>query len=114
MERKMKICDIVDQYSINNIRIFTEMDIIHSLHAFGIPCGMTTGETAVVECLINEDRYKVSDGYKFTLVPVDETQPVGLRHFYQSDFDNLRNRYPEDYKIFILVDHDGKYERFRG
>ena len=37
-----------------------------------------------VECEIVEDRYKVDDGYKVTLKPLDPN--YAYEHFYQSDF----------------------------
>lgn len=40
-----------------------------------------------VECEIVEDRYKVSDGYKVTLKPLDSN--YASRHFYQNDFVSL-------------------------
>ncbi len=40
-----------------------------------------------VECEIVEDRYKVDDGYKVTLKPLDSN--YAYEHFYQDDFISL-------------------------
>lgn len=40
-----------------------------------------------VECEIVEDRYKVDDGYKVTLKPLDNN--YAYEHFYQEDFISL-------------------------
>ena len=40
-----------------------------------------------VECEIVEDRYKVDDGYKVTLKPLDNN--YASEHFYQEDFISL-------------------------
>ena len=40
-----------------------------------------------VECVINEDRYKIDDGYKITLQSIEEG--YGRENYYQCDFDSL-------------------------
>ncbi|MDT3387232.1 MAG: hypothetical protein LIR46_05640 [Bacteroidota bacterium] len=43
-----------------------------------------------VECEIVEDRYKVDEGYKVTLKPLDSN--YASRHFYQCDFISLMEK----------------------
>ena len=42
------------------------------------------GKDDWVECEIVEDRYKVDEGYKVTLKPLDDNH--AYQHFYQEDF----------------------------
>ena len=43
-----------------------------------------------VECEIVEDRYKVDEGYKVTLKPLDDNH--ASQHFYQCDFISMLKR----------------------
>lgn len=46
----------------------------------------------LVPCKIIEDRYKVAEGYKVSLKPIDEySELFGRRDFYQTDFNSLVN-----------------------
>jgi hypothetical protein len=57
---------------------------------FVLPWGVaiTSGnKNTWVECKIDEDRYKVSEGYKITLISLDER--FTYEHYYQSDFRGL-------------------------
>jgi hypothetical protein len=114
----MDIKEIVETYGIKNVRVFTEMPVCQSLHKFGLPIGITDREKMVMtECQIVESRYKVAEGYKLTLQPVNpgDGEPLyaGSEHYYQCDFNNMRRRNPDAFKIYILVDEDGRYERLR-
>lgn len=54
----------------------------------GMPfCLCDANDTDWTECIIREDRYKVDDGYKVTLVPID--QRFAHEDYYQSDFVSL-------------------------
>ena len=48
---------------------------------------VSTGNKSWCECRVVEDRYKVSEGYKVTLQPLDDN--FLSAHFYQSDFISL-------------------------
>lgn len=114
----LSIKEIVETYGIKNIRIFTQMEVCESLHRFGLPIGVTNREnTILTECQIVENRYKVADGYKITLEPVapGDGNPhyIGSRHYYQSDFNGMRRRDPDKFKVYILVDEDARYELLR-
>jgi hypothetical protein len=54
---------------------------------FGISYTSSNDETVMVPCVVNEDRYEVSKGYKITLECV--LPGFGKHHFYQSDFLSL-------------------------
>lgn len=109
---------IVATYGVANVRVFLPLRESHSLHGFGLPLAVSSNDSneEIVECAINEERYKVADGYKITFTPVADREDGRLflsETFYQSDFDSLRRGLPEDFRIYILVDEDAKYERFR-
>lgn len=108
----MGIREIVETYGVKNIRVF--MGMKPSTNRFMMGAELPYN---VVECEIVETRYKVSEGYKVALSPVEQPAHGDYRyveeHFYQTDFDNLRRENPDDYRIYILVDEDGKYERLR-
>jgi len=112
----MNIKKLVAEYGAINLRIFIPMQRIHLLHGlFGIPMGFTSSNDPwdIVECVIDESRYKVSDGYKITFKALDES--YGSDHYYQMDFDNMfrKDRNHGDYRVYILVDEDNKYELIR-
>lgn len=50
-------------------------------------CLCDAKDTDWTECVINEDQYKVDEGYKVTLVPIDRR--FAHEDFYQSDFVSL-------------------------
>lgn len=114
----MDIQDIVATYGVKNIRVFLPLQPCHSLADCGLPIAVTFSdeEYHIVECEIDESRYTVSDGYKITFSPVERADQKHLfarEHFYQSDFDSLRRSFPDEYRIYVLVDEDAKYQRVR-
>lgn len=54
---------------------------------FGFGVIVDADEQNWVECKIVEDRYKVDEGYKVTLKPLDNN--YASEHFYQEDFISL-------------------------
>lgn len=58
--------------------------LMHPISFFGIADG---NKYDWVECEIVEDRYKVDEGYKVTLKPLDSKH--AYQHFYQMDFISL-------------------------
>lgn len=113
------------EYGLNNLRFFVPMPPIHSLHALGLPIGFTDSndEEVMQECIADERRYKVEEGYKIELRAVNggraeeleegETY-YGSKTFYQMDFGSLINRHPDIFRIYVLVDEDNKYVRIDG
>lgn len=65
---------------------FCQMDFISYVIPF-MGIAMSDGSKNWVECKIVEDEYKVADGYKVTLEPLDKR--YARHHFYQSDFESL-------------------------
>lgn len=109
---------IVETYGVANVRVFLPLRESHSLHGFGLPLAVSSSNSTeeIVECSIDEKRYPVADGYKITFKPVGDREDGRLflpETFYQSDFNSLRRGLPEDFRIYVLVDEDAKYERFR-
>lgn len=60
-------------------------------------------EAKVVEAKIIEDRYKVGNGYKLTLKPIDKKYATS--DYYQMDFISLCREYPNLY--YVTVDGEG-------
>lgn len=112
-------------YGLKNLRFFIPMRPVHSLHALGLPIGFedSNDEEVMQECVADERRYKVDDGYKIELRAInggaaeeldqDETY-YGSKTFYQMDLASLINRHPDIFRIYALVDEDNKYERVDG
>ena len=63
----------------------------------GTPC--TAGLVDFVECKLDESLYPVSDWYKLTLVPVEETGLFGYEHYYITTLVSLIN----DGSIYVKV-----------
>ena len=68
-----------------NAHYFCQMEAFYVVAPFGL--GITSGKTSWVECEISEHRYKLSDGYKISLKPLDSR--FAGRDFYISDFELL-------------------------
>lgn len=106
------------EYGAINLRFFVPMQVTESLHMMGLPCGMTNGDSPYVEveCEVDESRYKMADGYKIALKPVVQELIEGRfyfagRDYYQMDFINMIERDPDEFRIYVLVDEDNKYQR---
>jgi hypothetical protein len=118
--RRINIQDLAAEYGVNNLRFFIPMRKSMSLLAFGLPMGMSSSDTEptqLVECTVNEKRYKVSEGYKIQFSPVNrgDGEPFYYadQSYYQSDFGGIMAKNPDSYRIYVLVDEDNKYERLR-
>ena len=73
-------------FAINkNSHYFCQMEKFAVITPFGF--GMTSGDFSWVECEISEDRYKLSEGYKISLRPLDRR--FAGRDFYILDFESL-------------------------
>lgn len=68
-----------------DIHYFCQMEAFSVITPFGF--GITSGKTSWVECEISEHKYKLSDGYKVSLKPLDNR--FAGRDFYISDFKSL-------------------------
>lgn len=113
----MNIKKLVEEYGVNNIRIFMPMQRIQGVPALGIGFTSSNDPYETVECRIDERRYKVQDGYKVTFYADNDDDPhnyYGSKSFYQRDFDSIVKRSDAgEYRFYVLVDEDNKYERIR-
>lgn len=75
----------VTDKGINNIRFWILMHPVNNILGICFTC--SSDPEYWVECKVVEDRYKVSDGYKITLQPLDER--FAREHYYQEDFKSL-------------------------
>ena len=73
---------------IENVRFWTLMHPLNNILGIGFTC--SSDPEYWVECKIDEDRYKVAEGYKITLQPIDNR--FSKEHYYQSDFESLVNK----------------------
>jgi hypothetical protein len=83
---RLRIADLALVHGVENIRVIMPGRVLHSV--LGLMT-YTDGEmtTAPVVFTISEERYKVADKYKVTLVP---TVPgVAVEHFYQIDLESI-------------------------
>jgi len=106
----MYIEKLVAEYGAKNLRFFMPMRKLHSLQGFGIPMAFTSSDDPydITECVIDENRYKVDEGYKITFRAIDED--YGYENYYQMDFNNIYKR-NDDIRIYVLVDEDNKYQK---
>lgn len=106
---------LVEEYGASNLRFFIPMHRIQGI--FGLPgIGFTSSSDpeVVQECVIDERRYKPEEGYKIELKAIADEDPnnyYGHKSFYVMDFESLMMRAPDDYRIYVLVDADNKYQR---
>ena len=72
---------------IENVIFWIQMSPTHVFEPLGIGFTNSNDKKYWVQCRVCEDRYKLSDGYKITLKPIDDR--FASEHFYQSDFVEL-------------------------
>lgn len=91
---RYNIKDLVAKFGVDGLRFFIPMRPVHSLHALGLPLGITSrgDEDVIKECRIDERRYKMKDNFKIELRPVDEgetEQYFGTDTFYIMDLESM-------------------------
>ena len=78
---------MVNYYNIDkDAHYFALMRPVHTVLGL-VSYTSTTDKEKWVECVVDEERYKVDDGYKITLRALDEN--YGIQHYYQCDFMSL-------------------------
>lgn len=99
------IISLFRQAGPENVRIFAQMRQFSSvIPGMGIAL-CDADKRNWVECRIDEKRYKLHEGYKITLVPVDPyDRYYASEHYYQSDF---RSLYSDGY--FILKTKENQH-----
>lgn len=108
--------ELAKEYGVANLRFFIPMQRIEGLGLFGLPIGIVSSDTPEVrtECVIDERRYKVDEGYKIELRAVNDQDPdnyYGSKTYYQRDFESLMGRDPESFQIYVLVDEPAIYKK---
>lgn len=74
---------VKDHGGVENFRCFALMGKITVITPFGF-CLVSGNRETWTECKIDEDRYKVEDGYKITIRSLDPS--FSYEHYYQHDF----------------------------
>lgn len=89
------------EYGAANLRFFIPLS---RLEYAGIIPGIafrTNGQPQdTVECVVDESRYTVADGYKITLKAVDPM--YGKEHYYQSDLESILRDNPFTHRAYVL------------
>lgn len=116
MRRHKILEELAAEYGVANLRFFIPMQRIEGLGLLGLPIGIVSSNTPEVrtECVIDERRYKVEEGYKIELRAVNDQDPddyYGSKTYYQSDFESLMDRDPEGFQIYALVDDPATYKK---
>jgi hypothetical protein len=97
----MNLQQLVAEYGAANLRFFIPMS---RLQYAGIIPGLafrTSGQPEVaVECVVDESRYTVADGYKITLRALDPM--YGQEHYYQIDLQGLLRHNPDTHRVYVL------------
>lgn len=79
------IKEICEEYGVENILIMAPVKILRRI--LFISYTTSNDDSEFLPCTINEKRYKIDEGYKLTIVPLDDRYTT--KHYYQSDFDQI-------------------------
>jgi len=83
-----RIRRIVAQHGIDNLLFLVPLRPLRKI--LFIQYTSSSDEPILVPCKLVEKRYKISDGYKLEVQPIEDYEKVfGSRTFYQSDFYHL-------------------------
>jgi hypothetical protein len=102
------IAELVKQRGAHSVRFRIPVKPLYSLHRLGIPMGFTLSDdpSVIMPCMIDEQRYRVADGYKIMLRPIndrgDPDMRFGYETFYQMDLESLMRRFPNDYRLELV------------
>lgn len=98
----MNLKELAAEYGAKNLRFCVPMSKLEYAGIIpGIAFRSSNSPVEVVECLVNEDRYQVSEGYKITLEAVDPN--FGKHHYYQMDLESILRSGPETHRIFVIT-----------
>lgn len=120
MWRERDIAEMVQKYGVKNVRFFVPLRPMRLLPFWTTPAtiGFTSSDDdeVMVECEIIETRYKVADGYKIQLTPVNSEpdflgRVFGTETFYKMDLTSLLRRNDDDFKAYVLLDEPMLYQR---
>jgi len=106
----MDVAVLANEYGAKNLRFFIPMSKLEMAGIIpGIAFRNSNSPREVVECTVDEFRYKVLDGYKITLRAVNPA--YGTQHFYISDLDTIMETNPGTHRVYVLT-IDG-YQRLK-
>ena len=84
-----KITDIIKNIDVDDLRFMMKTPRLSFLGILSLAMS-SDSDSVWQECIVDQSRYKVCDGYKITLRPIDCNYKI--KSFYQSDFnDSLKN-----------------------
>lgn len=104
---RIDICELAKQRGAQALRFHIPVSPQQSLHRFGLPLAMVdrSAEQTIRPCVVDEERYRVADGYKIKLVPVDDSGERDPRFasetFYQMDLESIMER-NENFRLEIV------------
>lgn len=97
----VKIIDIIKDIDVDDLRFMMKTPRLNFLGVLSLTIS-SDSDSVWQECIVDQSRYKVCDGYKITLRPIDCNYKT--KSFYLSDFnDSLKNG-----DIKQIVNHSSK------
>ena len=104
----MHLTKIFSEYGVKNLRFFIPMRPLQFVGL--IPrIAFTNSSTPedIVECEIDEHRYKVVDNYKITLQAIENPEVAkrlyGRKDYYISDLNSLLHEQPDKFRVYALT-----------
>lgn len=82
----VKIVDIIKDIDVDDLRFMMKTPRLNFLGMLNLAIS-SDRDSVWQECIVDQSRYKVSDGYKITLKPIDHN--FKAKSFYQCDFNEL-------------------------
>jgi len=99
--QKWTVKSLVEEYGVPNIRVFMPMRPLEFAGFIpGIAFKSNNSPEHIVECMVVERQYKISENYKIEL---QATNPIfGYERFYISDFEQILRQENSGFKVYIL------------
>lgn len=96
----MGVVELAQEYGVNNLRFFIPLSRLELVGIIpGIAFRNLNSPQDIVECVIDESRYPVSEDYKITLRACNPA--YGQEHYYISDLNSiLRER--EEFRVYVV------------
>lgn len=98
----MNFKDTVAEYGAHNIRVVMGMKKLEMAGFIpGIAFMSSDSPREMVECRIDESRYKVAENYKVKFVPMNPA--YGSETYYQMDLKSIMRDHPEEFVWYYLT-----------
>lgn len=102
------ISSLIQEYGVKNLRFFIPMRPLEFVGVIpGIAFKSNSTDEEIVECEIDESRYKISENYKITLKAIEDptttTKLFGREHYYVMDLNSLLRRDPDMFRVYALT-----------